>query len=167
MKKILLLAVLMNLLIATRTFAQTSAVSQSTASSSDDFSSVLANAPFRNPSLPITERVADLVSRMSQDQEAAAFLCCPANCTICPTFSSSIIGIGARIKVVTKGGVQYNHMTTSVGHASSSDGPVHFGLGSDSRAEEIEIHWPSGVVQTLRGVDADRRVEVTEPDSKK
>jgi hypothetical protein len=76
-------------------------------------------------------------------------------------------GIGARIKVVTKGSVQYNHMTTSVGYASSSDGPVHFGLGSDSRAEEIEIHWPSGVVQTLRGVDADRRVEVTEPDSKK
>ena len=32
-------------------------------------------------------------------------------------------GIGARIKLVTKtGGAQYNHMTTSVGYASSSDG---------------------------------------------
>src|SRR5206468_9842315 len=29
-------------------------------------------------------------------------------------------GIGARIKVVSKGGTQYNHMTTSVGYASSS-----------------------------------------------
>jgi len=76
-------------------------------------------------------------------------------------------GIGARIKVVTKSGVQYNHMTTSVGYASSSDGPVHFGLGPDRRAEEIEIRWPSGVVQTLRGVDADRRIEVTETQSKK
>lgn len=75
-------------------------------------------------------------------------------------------GIGARIKLVTKTGVQYNHMTTSVGYASSSDGPVHFGLGSDRRAEEVEIHWPSGIVQTLRGVDADRRIEVTEPLSK-
>ncbi len=75
-------------------------------------------------------------------------------------------GIGARIKVVTKGGVQYNHMTTSVGYASSSDGPVHFGLGPDPRVEEIEIHWPSGVVQTLRGVAADRRIEVTESASK-
>jgi enediyne biosynthesis protein E4 len=44
-------------------------------------------------------------------------------------------GMGARIKLVTKSGAQYNHMTTSVGYASSSDGPVHFGLGSDNRAE--------------------------------
>lgn len=71
-------------------------------------------------------------------------------------------GIGARIKLVTKSGVQYNHMTTSVGYASSSDGPVHFGLGADRSAEEIEIHWPSGIVQTLRGVAADRTIEVTE-----
>ncbi len=74
-------------------------------------------------------------------------------------------GIGARIKVVTKSGVQYNHMTTSVGYASSSDGPVHFGLGADSHAEEIAIRWPSGVVQTLRRVDADRVIQVTEPKS--
>ena len=71
-------------------------------------------------------------------------------------------GIGARIKVTTKSGIQYNHMTTSVGYASSSDGPVHFGLGSDDRAEEIEIQWPSGTVQRLRHVKADRVVEVKE-----
>jgi hypothetical protein len=72
-------------------------------------------------------------------------------------------GIGARIKLVTKSGAQYNHMTTSVGYASSSDGPVHFGLGSDSRAELIEIRWPSGIVQTLQDVSADRILKVTEP----
>jgi hypothetical protein len=72
-------------------------------------------------------------------------------------------GIGARIKLVTKTGTQYNHMTTSVGYASSSDGPVHFGLGADKRADLIEIHWPSGIVQTLRDVDADRILHVTEP----
>ena len=71
-------------------------------------------------------------------------------------------GIGARVKVVTKSGTQYNHMTTSVGYASSSDGPVHFGLGPDSGVDLIEIHWPSGVVQTLRNVDADRVLKVTE-----
>jgi hypothetical protein len=75
-------------------------------------------------------------------------------------------GIGARIKVVTKSGVQYNHMTTSVGYASSSDGPVHFGLGPDRRVEEVEIHWPSGAVQSLRDIDGDRRIEVTESESK-
>jgi enediyne biosynthesis protein E4 len=71
-------------------------------------------------------------------------------------------GIGARIKLVSKSGTQYNHMTTSVGYASSTCGPVHFGLGADSRAELIEIHWPSGIVQTLRDVEGDRILAVTE-----
>ena len=72
-------------------------------------------------------------------------------------------GIGARIKLVTKSGAQYNHMTTSVGYASSSDGPVHFGLGSETRADLVEIHWPSGLVQTLQNVSADQILNVIEP----
>ena len=72
-------------------------------------------------------------------------------------------GIGARIKVVTKSGAQYNHMTSSVGYASSSYGPVHFGLGLDSRADLVEIHWPSGIVQTLTNVAGDQVLKVTEP----
>ena len=71
-------------------------------------------------------------------------------------------GIGARIKLTTKSGVQYNHMTTSVGYASSSDGPVHFGLGGETTAESIEIHWPSGIVQVLKDVAADRVLPVKE-----
>jgi len=74
-------------------------------------------------------------------------------------------GIGARIKVVTKSvGAQYNHMTTSVGYASSSAGPVHFGLGPDARAESVEIVWPSGAVQILRDVNGDRILKVKEPE---
>jgi hypothetical protein len=72
-------------------------------------------------------------------------------------------GIGARIKLVTKRGTQYNHMSTSVGYASSSDGPVHFGLGSENMAKLIEITWPSGVIQTLRDVKADSVVAAIEP----
>jgi hypothetical protein len=72
-------------------------------------------------------------------------------------------GIGARIKVVSKRGIQYNHMTTSVCYASSSDGPVHFGLGHDRLADEVTIWWPSGIVQTLNHVNADQIVNVTEP----
>jgi hypothetical protein len=74
-------------------------------------------------------------------------------------------GIGARIKVVTKSGAQYNHMTTSVCYASSSDGPVHFGLGPDTRAETIEIHWPSGKIQSFQNVPADRIFKAVEPAS--
>lgn len=72
-------------------------------------------------------------------------------------------GIGARIRLTSKSGVQYNHMTTSVGYASSSHGPVHFGLGPDITADSIEIHWPCGTVQTLRDVRADQVLKVKEP----
>jgi len=71
-------------------------------------------------------------------------------------------GIGARIKVVTKAGAQYNHMTSSVCYASSSYGPVHFGLGTESRAISVEIAWPSGITQILENVDADRILKITE-----
>jgi enediyne biosynthesis protein E4 len=76
-------------------------------------------------------------------------------------------GIGARIKVVTSAGAQFNHMTSSVGYASSSYGPVHFGLGADAKAKLIEIHWPSGIVQTLEDVAADRVLTVKESASRK
>jgi enediyne biosynthesis protein E4 len=72
-------------------------------------------------------------------------------------------GIGARIKVVTKSGAQYNHMTTSCGYASSSSGPVHFGLGANTSVDLVEIHWPSGIVQQMKDVAGDRVVEVKEP----
>jgi hypothetical protein len=73
-------------------------------------------------------------------------------------------GMGARIKVVSKSvGAQYNHMTSSSGYASSSLGPVHFGLGADKRADLVEIIWPSGAIQSLRDVDGDRVLKVKEP----
>jgi len=72
-------------------------------------------------------------------------------------------GVGAVVKLVTRAGTQYNHMTTSVGYASSSHGPVHFGLGEESRAQAVEVRWPSGRVQTLRNITADQIITVREP----
>ncbi|MGA8026462.1 MAG: CRTAC1 family protein [Bryobacteraceae bacterium] len=76
---------------------------------------------------------------------------------------SNRMGIGARIRVTAAdGSVQYNHVTTSTGYASSSDPRVHFGLGSAASAREIEILWPSGIKQTLHDVMADRIFTITE-----
>jgi hypothetical protein len=72
-------------------------------------------------------------------------------------------GIGARIKVVTKSGAQYNHVSTTAGYASSSAGPLHFGLGSSPSADLVEIQWPSGIVQQLRDVTGDQILTVREP----
>ena len=72
-------------------------------------------------------------------------------------------GIGAKIKLVTADGdVQFNHVTTSVGYASSSDLRAHFGLGREKTVKLIEIRWPSGALQRLKEVAADRVLTVTE-----
>ena len=74
-------------------------------------------------------------------------------------------GLGARIRLTSSDGRrQYNHATTSVGYASSSEPLVRFGLGVSDIASEIEIRWPSGRVQALKNVQVDRVLEVTEPD---
>jgi len=72
-------------------------------------------------------------------------------------------GIGTRIKLIAGGKIQFSHMTTASGYASSSAGPVHFGLGTAKRADEIEIRWPSGTVQHLKNVPADQVLVVREP----
>jgi len=71
--------------------------------------------------------------------------------------------IGAQIKVVAGGKTQYNHVAFAAGYASSSAGPVHFGLGAATSAGVVEIRWPSGIVQELRDMAADRIVKVKEP----
>ncbi len=71
--------------------------------------------------------------------------------------------IGARIRVATQAGEQWNHVTTSVGYASSSDRAVHFGLGARGRVNHLEIRWPSGARLRLENVPEGRYVTVTEP----
>jgi len=71
-------------------------------------------------------------------------------------------GIGARIRVVAGGLKQFNHVTTAAGYASSSAGPVHFGVGAAKTVDQIEIHWPSGIVQELTSIPADRIVHIKE-----
>lgn len=75
-------------------------------------------------------------------------------------------GIGAQIRLESASGVQYNHVTTSVGYASSSSRRVHFGLGQDTVVTRLEIRWPSGVRQELRNVPADQILTVREAELK-
>ncbi len=71
-------------------------------------------------------------------------------------------GIGAMVKVTTSKGPQWVMVTTAGGYLSSSDPRAHFGLGSDAKAESVEIRWPSGIVQQLKDVAGDRIVQVDE-----
>ncbi len=71
-------------------------------------------------------------------------------------------GIGARVKITTAAGEQYATVTTAGSYQSSSDSRVHFGLGPETSVRQIEIRWPSGIVQSLNDVKADQIINVTE-----
>jgi hypothetical protein len=72
-------------------------------------------------------------------------------------------GLGARVTVMSSSGVQHNHATTSVGYGSCSDKRVHFGLGTDSHIDKIEIIWPSGVRQNLGATAVNQILKIQEP----
>jgi hypothetical protein len=74
-------------------------------------------------------------------------------------------GLGARVTVTSSSGIQHNHATTSVGYGSCSDKRVHFGLGSDSQIEKIDIIWPSGARQSLGITPVNQILTIREPHS--
>ena len=69
-------------------------------------------------------------------------------------------GIGASIRVNS----QWNLMTSALSYASSSLGPVHFGVGTATQLNDVEIRWPSGIHQHLSGITVNRIVDVQEPE---
>ncbi len=73
-------------------------------------------------------------------------------------------GIGARVRVHALGRTQWRQLTGCVGGAHSC-GPkqLHFGLGPAPTVESVEIHWPSGVVQTLSNLAPNRVHAILEP----
>jgi enediyne biosynthesis protein E4 len=74
--------------------------------------------------------------------------------------------IGAEVKLVTAKGSQWATVTPAGSYLSSSDKRIHFGLGSETAAERIEIHWPSGIRQTLKDIRSDQILQVQEPAAK-
>jgi enediyne biosynthesis protein E4 len=72
-------------------------------------------------------------------------------------------GLGAVVHVrLPDGRDLYNHATTAVGYACSSEALVRFGLGPNRVAESIEIRWPGGGVQRISNVTGGRIVDVVE-----
>ena len=71
-------------------------------------------------------------------------------------------GLGAVVELKTASATQWATVTTSGGYMSASDPRVHFGMGESPEAACIEIHWPSGIVQTLTDVKGDRQIQVDE-----
>lgn len=73
-------------------------------------------------------------------------------------------GIGCEVKVVSaSGATQQYTIQTAGGYLSASDKRLIAGLGADTFAKLIEVHWPSGAVQKFDNIHSGRTLEVVEP----
>jgi enediyne biosynthesis protein E4 len=71
-------------------------------------------------------------------------------------------GIGARIICTTGGNHrQMDEVRSGGSYVSQNDLRVHFGLAKAETAD-IEVHWPSGIVDKLAGVRANQVLIVKE-----
>jgi hypothetical protein len=75
---------------------------------------------------------------------------------------SNRLAIGARVKVVAGGMTQTDEIHSGGSYLSQHDLRVHFGLGSATKIDTVEIYWPSGVTDTLKDLAVDRFYAVQE-----
>ncbi len=80
--------------------------------------------------------------------------------------ASNRYGVGAIVRLQTASGVQVRQLVLARGYMSASEPMLHFGLGGDTTISKATIEWPSGQVQELANLAADRRYTVTEPSAK-
>ena len=76
--------------------------------------------------------------------------------------SSNRDGIGARVVVKAGGAAQVRSHGNEVHNKTQNHRRLHFGLGHNSKIDLIRIEWPSGIVQELKDVSADRLITVVE-----
>lgn len=72
----------------------------------------------------------------------------------------NLIGIGAKITVFHGDSIQYKDFKTVRGYLSSVQPKVHFGLGTITTIDSMQIQWPDGKQQTLNNIQANTQIDI-------
>jgi enediyne biosynthesis protein E4 len=75
---------------------------------------------------------------------------------------SNRLAIGARLKIVAGGMTQTEEIHSGGSYLSQNDLRVHFGLNIATKIESVEIRWPSGKIETVKNLEADKYYSVLE-----
>ena len=75
---------------------------------------------------------------------------------------SNRLALNARIKIVAGGLTQTDEIHSGGSYLSQNDLRVHFGLASAEKIDSVEIHWPSGAVDHIGSLAADRFYSILE-----
>jgi hypothetical protein len=71
-------------------------------------------------------------------------------------------GIGAVLRVTSGSDKQSKMLRSGSSYLSQSELVLTFGLGAYTKADSVEIHWPSGQVDTLTNIGAGQTITVQE-----
>jgi hypothetical protein len=71
-------------------------------------------------------------------------------------------GIGARVKVMSGNLSQVDEVRSGGSYLSQSDLRVHFGLEKRTKIDLVEVRWPSGVVDRVINVNANKILTIKE-----
>jgi hypothetical protein len=61
---------------------------------------------------------------------------------------------------------QFQEVHQSGGFCSSNDTRAHFGLGTSEIADELEIGWPSGLVQKFKNIRSRQIIWIREGENR-
>jgi enediyne biosynthesis protein E4 len=75
---------------------------------------------------------------------------------------SNRLAIGAKLKIVTGGVTQTEEIHSGGSYLSQNDLRVHFGLNTATKIDSVEIRWPSGKIETMKNLEADKFYAVLE-----
>ena len=67
-------------------------------------------------------------------------------------------GIGAKVKVIAGNLTLVEEVRSGRGYQSDYGRQLHFGLGTRDKVDRIEVRWPGGRTQVVRGVPANQRL---------
>ena len=78
--------------------------------------------------------------------------------------SSNRDAIGTTVRLSANNRTQTRWRMSSSGYLSQSDPRLHFGVGNATVIDTIELHWPTGIIQTLQNIDVNQIMTIEEPE---
>jgi hypothetical protein len=75
---------------------------------------------------------------------------------------SNRAAIGARVTIHAAGMTQFNEVRGGGSYLSQNDLRLHFGLGPATRIDAVEVRWPSGKMEEIKNLDADKLYTLVE-----
>ena len=70
--------------------------------------------------------------------------------------------VGARLRVTSNGKTYVREVKAGSSYLGQNDLRQHIGLGSATTAEQVEVRWPNGALESVANVSAGQLVTITE-----